>query len=432
MTQTVESPPLDGLDGGVIEDARARQRRHRGIAVAATAALAGIVTIVLAFIGGGNSSGRAGGSAHAGNPASPDGHGSSSGDFARGLLALAFAPIAGQDVWAANGLAIDRSNDGDRWTNITPANLVGDDPGARIAGFTSLGPRDLWLAATEAGDAMTNGLRGFAIERSTDGGRTWHWAGIAGCDAVAGAHASSGCSTTSLSFISPRRGWALGSNGDLYMTIDAGARWSFVTKAPVAAAAASEAVDFTAQTTAWLTAGPWLYRSRDGGQHWRRDTLPQAGRTGAHPALLGVPHFFDASIGVIPAVLSNGRTVIYRTSDGGRHWTSESVPVSPEVGPPARWSPPALTVSSDEVWSMQRGLLVTANAGRSWMTIPPPPTYADATPIWQFAMATATTGWILAAAAPCGSGPARINCGVPIMLRTTDAGSEWHVVPRLA
>jgi hypothetical protein len=47
-------------------------------------------------------------------------------------------------------------------------------------------------------------------------------------------------------------------------------------------------------------------------------------------------------------------------------------------------------------------------------------------------MASTTTGWILAAAAPCGSGPARINCGVPIMLRTTDGGREWRTVPRPA
>ena len=62
MTLTVEPPPVEALDAGVIEEARARQRRHRGIAAAATVVAAGIAAIGLAAGGGGGSAHAAQGS----------------------------------------------------------------------------------------------------------------------------------------------------------------------------------------------------------------------------------------------------------------------------------------------------------------------------------------------------------------------------------
>ena len=53
MTLTTEPPPVEALVAGVIEEARARQRRHsRGAAVAGLVA-AGLVAIVIASGGGG-------------------------------------------------------------------------------------------------------------------------------------------------------------------------------------------------------------------------------------------------------------------------------------------------------------------------------------------------------------------------------------------
>ena len=67
MTLT-ERPPVEALDAGVIEDARARQRRHRGIAATVTVAAAGIAALVLGFADGGGSR-AAPGSVHHGRPA---------------------------------------------------------------------------------------------------------------------------------------------------------------------------------------------------------------------------------------------------------------------------------------------------------------------------------------------------------------------------
>ncbi|HEY4896631.1 MAG TPA: hypothetical protein VII01_11130, partial [Solirubrobacteraceae bacterium] len=57
MTLTVERPPAQAPDAGVIEAARARQRRHHGVAAAVTLAGGVIATILLGFGGGGGGSG---------------------------------------------------------------------------------------------------------------------------------------------------------------------------------------------------------------------------------------------------------------------------------------------------------------------------------------------------------------------------------------
>ena len=64
MTLTVERPPVETPDAGVIEEARARQRRHRGVAGAAIIAAAAIASILLAFTSGS-------GGSHAGHTAVP-------------------------------------------------------------------------------------------------------------------------------------------------------------------------------------------------------------------------------------------------------------------------------------------------------------------------------------------------------------------------
>src|SRR5579863_4582616 len=55
MPLTIQ-PPGEDLDAGVIEKARARQRRERGIVVVITVAAAVIAAIVLPSLGGGGGS----------------------------------------------------------------------------------------------------------------------------------------------------------------------------------------------------------------------------------------------------------------------------------------------------------------------------------------------------------------------------------------
>lgn len=208
-----------------------------------------------------------------------------------------------------------------------------------------------------------------------------------------------------------------------------GKQWRLIAKTAPAVNAFANAVDFTSATTGWLAATPRLYRSIDGGRSWKEVDLP-AGSNGHLPARLGVPHFFSAKAGELPAVLRDGSMVIYTTSDSGRHWTVEPTPVSEAVDSPAWWVLPHLYVSTHTVWSTWSGtrLYVTADAGKRWSVVPSPPVYADDQPNWGFAMTTPTIGWIDASAAPCPGGRRVGNCGVPILLRTTDGGRHWQTI----
>lgn len=75
-----------------------------------------------------------------------------------------------------------------------------------------------------------------------------------------------------------------------------------------------------------------------------------------------------------------------------------------------------------------RRLYVTADAGQDWASVPAPPTYREGEPVWGFAMTSTTSGWLAAAATPCGNGPQDL-CAVPVLLRATDQGKTWRMVP---
>ena len=158
--------------------------------------------------------------------------------------------------------SIVRTTAGSARTNITPTNLVGDDPTARLTGFTSYGASQLWFSATEAENVTSLHLRGFAIEHSANGGLTWSWTGVPTC---------STCSM-SLSFVSSTLGWALGSNGNLYETTDAGTRWTLQPATVVTATATLGAIDFVNASSGWLSTGRELTRPSDAAQAWTRVT----------------------------------------------------------------------------------------------------------------------------------------------------------------
>jgi len=332
------------------------------------------------------------------------------------FVSLAFDMFDGGDVWAGNGLGIWRTDDNsEHWYNITPANLVGDDPAVRLTGFGWFGSEHLWFSASEAGNVTKQGLRGFAIERSSDGGRTWRWTALPSCAA---------CSM-SFSFVDPDHGFALGGNGNLYSTGNGGASWSMVpTQLPKSSV---PAIDFVSGDLGWSSSGPLLERTTDGGRTWQRVALP-----GPAPVALSAPHFFSAAGGIVAASLPSGKGVIYATGDGGAQWRTEPLPAAsnPPSPSPGWFTEPAFQVSSPGTWAMTSGrrLYVTGDAGRDWAEVPAPPMYGKGDPVWGFAMASTSSGWLAAAATPCGASPQDL-CAAPVFLRTTDEGRTWRMVP---
>jgi photosystem II stability/assembly factor-like uncharacterized protein len=345
-----------------------------------------------------------------------------SNSYSDDFVALSFSPIVGEDLWAGNGLAIYRSNDGGRrWTNITPSNLIGDDPTVRLTGFGSYGSSRLWFSATQAENVTPQHLRGFAIEHSANGGRNWSWTGVPSC---------SSCSM-SFSFVSAARGWALGSNGNLYETADGGTRWTLQPATTGATAATARAtfgaIDFVDASRGWLSTGRQLYETSDGGRSWSRVELSPVGRSMSPPVHLGSPRFFSSDSGILPATLSDGRAVVFVTSDAGRSWSYRNAPIAMGERSQGWWTIPSFYASSPTVWTISADtqLFVTGTAGRTWSRITPPTLYGKSDPVWGFAMLTTSIGWLDAAATPCGDGG---ECAVPVLLSTTDAGRTWQAI----
>jgi len=71
LIATPPRPHVLDVDAGVIEDARARQRRHRGVAGAATVLAAAIAAVVLGLVSGGGRGGPAGAHSSRPQPAAP-------------------------------------------------------------------------------------------------------------------------------------------------------------------------------------------------------------------------------------------------------------------------------------------------------------------------------------------------------------------------
>lgn len=279
-----------------------------------------------------------------------------------------------------------------------------------------LGSKYLWFSATEAGDAAHDGERGFAIERSTDGGRTWAWAPIP---------CTSGCSA-SFSFLSPDRGFLLLGGGLLYQTSDGGRRWSVdkrMTTRP-----RNGQVDFLTEEKGWLTAGRTLETTGDGGASWTKVKLPASPAT-THPAELSAPYFFSSSTGVVAARFPDGKGAVYTTVDGGRKWGIRPIPVAPSSGQVGWYEQPSFSVMSARLWSLTDGrrLYVTDNSGHTWTPVRPHHHGGKGTAVWAFAMVSASTGWAAADATACHR-PADDYCSQPILVKTTDAGEFWHAV----
>jgi hypothetical protein len=133
MTTIVDTALIQTPDAGVVNDARARQRRHRGIAAASMVVAAGIAAIVVASGGGPGNLSRTGGSLHpSATPASaPFEESSSSG----GTLVLTKKGRGAPATATAGGLTV-------RAGELTSSKVK----------LTALQPSGLW----EAGITMSH------------------------------------------------------------------------------------------------------------------------------------------------------------------------------------------------------------------------------------------------------------------------------------
>lgn len=220
-------------------------------------------------------------------------------------------------VWAETTTRVLRSTDrGLHWNDITPS------PHGTSGSFFALDDNTAWFVT------LLSPGSGSDIYRTVDGGQTWARSGAA--LPISGLE--------SLDFVDSIHGWA---------TVNLGA------------AAGSEAV-------AVLT-------SNDSGASWRRiaDTGDPANPS-ASPSASGltlscdktVAVFGSKSVGLLPVQCPGGRNYVYRTRDGGFHWTPFDLP---SVASVSIFSDAEFLTANDVVLTgPQAVILVSHDGGITW------------------------------------------------------------------
>lgn len=222
------------------------------------------------------------------------------------------------------------SSDLRHWRNITPP--LSSSPSGCLYTWASasfVSPTDGWLLANNGADVST------ILRHTVNGGRTWV--------TEPGGETGSAGGGESIDFVNAHLGWrqqfADGSNHPfvLQRTSDGGSSWTNVVRAPLKNNGceflpdvfANASIGFAALPSGAVGAGaslstPYVWRTLDGGRHWSQMTLPRPPSLG--PDLSAVyfqPVFFgrNGSLAVDYAAGNHQDLVLYRSADYGLHWT---------------------------------------------------------------------------------------------------------------
>ena len=317
------------------------------------------------------------------------------------------------DGWGLTDSAVLRTNDGGTtWHNVSP-------PGGQSLGYSASGDyldsNRAFIEVPDPSDPMHAGI----LHKTEDGGKTW------------GAQMTP-FGTSRLYFLDSSSGWAMaglgvaaGSNAiAIFQTTDGGETWvqKFINDPTVQSSSdeiplgglkgAFAALDMQ---TAWVggviysPATVYLYRTDDGGSHWSHVALDVP--PGSEDAQLSIDaiQFVNANDGFVSMQVSgatNGRAV-YATHDAGKSWT-----LLPSFIPDGRT---ADFVSADDGFIFDASRFqVTHDAGKTWQAVEPDIVFSESFMHMDFV--NAMTGWVLA------SNPTTFEISV---YKTTDGGRTW-------
>lgn len=375
-------PPLENADpeqveGGVIDDARERQRRHRRFG--ALLIVAALASLIAGFVTGGGGSG-ASQLGHGHSPgATPATHASarppaigvpwpdSVSDF--GLM----APGVG---WAGVPLYLTR-NGGHSWERV-PVKTVG--AATNMSWSSSAGPGQVAFSQADGGqNALTipegasaaqwisEHVRG-EVMLTSNAGRSWSTHAFA-----------AGKSPGALSFVNRRLGFALGytaaahhdPRASLYETRDGARAWTKIAPVPftgmLSFANARDGLGGGWGWAAGLVDSAAIFRTTDGGRSWTRTSL-----CGMHGPTCETPSLFPSGRGVV-LVTSGGRftsrvtrVAVYTTRDNGASWTPHVLPGIPRLPIDASYIPFSAPNASDLFAWVTPYLYASHDGGRTW------------------------------------------------------------------
>lgn len=176
-----------------------------------------------------------------------------------------------------------------------------------------------------------------------------------------------------VSAVNDRVAWASGTKGTFLRTVDGGKTWQAGTVAGAEELDFRDVQAFDARTAYLLSIGNGelsrIYKTTDGGEHWTmqfKNTQPDG--------FLDAMAFWDARHGIAMSDPVNGRFMLFTTDNGGAAWN----PVPSEGIPPALPGEAAFAASGtciavegkNNVWFATGGgaarVFRSADRGRSW------------------------------------------------------------------
>jgi photosystem II stability/assembly factor-like uncharacterized protein len=266
-------------------------------------------------------------------------------------------PVDGSTLWATSEEQILRSTDGGRqWAAVTPSQT--GDPESLVA----LDADHAWMLAKDS------------LLSTKNGGRRW-------------TRQSAPFSQAILSFADPENGWALVSGGvaagsqavRLYRTDDGGKTWQEIAHAgpgpegTIPFGGGKTGLYFKDETTGWLTVAQpvagqiSLYRSTDGGKHWTLQEVPVEAPYRSFFLDARAPHFVSDKVGFFAVKVEGDdlgvQSLLYGTEDGGQHWKP--------VGTSQAW--PVWATGPKQAWTLRDGrLLISEDGGATWVEVKQP------------------------------------------------------------
>jgi photosystem II stability/assembly factor-like uncharacterized protein len=264
-------------------------------------------------------------------------------------------------IWAATPSRVLRSTDGGRhWTDVTPPNR----PGSWAAFFAG---DDLaaWAVRSDYN------VKTFDVLRTVDGGRTWRRS----------SGTLEGGSATNITFVDRFHGWmtdlvgaAAGSEAvAILRTVDGGSTWSVAAESgsPSTGQPGPSGISFGCDKgmAAFGTpnvgllpeecaGGPQgVYRTTDGGFHWTHTTFPAMG-SATYMGSIGAPTFLTATEVIIDGGYYNGAPLnaLIASHDGGATWHVNKLPGTGTVD----------FESALSGWQLNATVVATADAGGTW------------------------------------------------------------------
>jgi len=257
-------------------------------------------------------------------------------------------------VLGVHGVILRTTDAGNTWAPSQDAWIASKTPTA----LTAFGP-GVAIAAISTYNPWSN--RSFSPEdtswilRTSDGGQSWHKVFCLPGGFFNGIHRLGTSGAISL-------GEPLSGRWTILRSSDAGRKWTPVADAPIQTGSETGSLGSTAargDRSVWFgavdrypsTTSSSIYRSTDGGIHWTHSVLP-----------FPDPHtldFRDSLVGIV----STTKRQIARTTDGGRSWSIVTLPADEASGDVAA-SP------DGQLWLTQyRSVLSSTDAGQTWSRV---------------------------------------------------------------